>query len=87
MIILNKDSKLVKILEVGENDILIEYMDKEYEVNLHEDDKEPIYKLITLNSTYTTIYNFETGRFLVDVKYRDSNELEELKNFLNEMSE
>ena len=66
MIILNKNSKLAKIEEVGEHDIVISHMDKEYIVHLTENNKELIHKLVTEQGMFTVAFDLSNNSMLLD---------------------
>lgn len=66
MIILNKNSKLANISEVGEDDVIINYMDKEYIVHLSENNKETIHKLVTEQGMFTVAFDVSNNRLLLD---------------------
>lgn len=73
MIILNKNYKLAKIEEIGEDDVVISHMDKEYIVHLTKNNKEAIYNLVTDQGMFTVAFDLLNNKLLLDT-HTNSNE-------------
>lgn len=67
MLILNKESRLATIVEVGENDVILNCADKDYIVHLTENNKNTIQKLMTDEGKFNIAFNPQRNELLLDV--------------------